>query len=278
VVVSVLVATAIVVRRVWLNDSARVIGTDEAVQRFRTVPTPVPTTMPTTMPTTDLAAVGTVIATIPGPDTALHVDASVPDPGVYRYLTDGSEHIDVLGGATHAYPAETTLTVVPDGCGVVLRWDLLMERREEWRLCAAIDGIVLQATGAYYHEFFAHGELEQLTCNQSVLLVPLDGLPRSPVPLKCTLNEREWLPVWEVLDRSTRQVEGAQVPVTHVRMTVDDNDDYHEHTLADYWLDDHGLPVEMTAAKESKSSSGLVGDVVYQEHYVVTLASTSPLR
>ena len=75
-----------------------------------------------------------------------------------------------------------------------------------------------------------------------------------------------------------RIVEGAEVEVTHLRLTVQDDDEYWEHVVADWWLDDHGLPIEMTATKESKSNSSLVGDVVYHETYTATLASLTPLR
>jgi hypothetical protein len=261
-IVGALVGTAVVVRQLWLNDTARVVDADQAVERFRSQSTVTVEASTTAVP-------------LASPDTPA---ASVPETGVYRYTTDGAEQIDVLGGAAHPYPAETTVTVSADGCGVMLRWDLLVERREEWRLCAAADGIVMQTTGAFYHEFFAHGSLETLVCNQSVLLVPLDGAPREPVGQRCTLNDREWRPVWEVIGRDTRTVEGHELQVTHVRMSVQDDDEYWEHVVADYWLDEHGLPVSMTAVKESKSSSGLVGDVVYQEHYVVDLASIAPLR
>lgn len=260
--IAALAGAAFVVRQLWLNDSARVVGSDQAVERFRSQSTVV----------TEASTTSLLLA------SSEPTVAAVPEPGVYRYATDGSEQIDVLGGAIHPYPIETTVTVSVDGCGVLLRWDLLVERREEWRLCAASDGIVLQTTGAFYHEFFAHGSLEEMRCNQSVLLVPLDGRPRPPVQQRCTLNDREWLPVWEVLDRDTRVVDGKDTTVTHVRMTVTDDDDHFEHVVADYWLDARGLPVSMTAVKESKSTSGLVGDVVYDEHYVVNLASATPLR
>jgi hypothetical protein len=64
----------------------------------------------------------------------------------------------------------------------------------------------------------------------------------------------------------------------HVRETIEDTSAYWEHTLVDWWLDDHGLPIRMTSTKSSKSNSGLVGDVVYTEHYTVTLQSLTPMR
>lgn len=259
VVLGALVVTGFVVRRMWLTDTARTVDADEAVERFR-----------------DHSS--TTVSQAEAPTTTQPPLFATPEPGVYRYTTDGVEGIDVLGGAEHRYPAETTITVTPDGCGVLLRWDLLKERYEEWRLCATAHGIAQQRTGAFYHEFFQHGSREEMRCDRGVLVVPADRMPGDVVPLVCLLNDRPWLPEWQVLERGVRTVEGVDVQVTHVRMTVTDDDEYWEHVVADWWLDDRGLPIEMTATKESKSNSGLVGDVVYHETYTVTLASLTPLR
>jgi hypothetical protein len=257
VVLGAVVVTGLVVRRLWITDTARVVDADEAVERFRDLTS---TTISDATSTTELRQFVT------------------PDPGVYRYTTDGVEGIDVLGGTEHRYPTETTITVTADGCGVLLRWDLLKERSEEWRLCATPHGIEQQRTGAFYHEFFQHGSREEMRCDRGVRVVPADHAPADVTPLACALNDRPWLPEWQVLERGVRTVDGVEVPVTHVHMTVTDDDEYWEHVVADWWLDDRGLPIEMTANKESKSNSGLVGDVVYHEAYTVTLASLTPLR
>jgi hypothetical protein len=96
--------------------------------------------------------------------------------------------------------------------------------------------------------------------------------------MQCTLSGKPWAPQWQVLDRTVLHVAGVDVVATHVRMTVTDDDEYWEHTVTDWWFDAHGLPLRMTSTKESKSSSGLVGDVVYQETFTAELESFTPLR
>ena len=63
---------------------------------------------------------------------AQHVAArlaqTVPAAGVYIYDTKGSEHVSALGGASHTYPSQTTVTVTKTPCGAELRWDALKER------------------------------------------------------------------------------------------------------------------------------------------------------
>lgn len=262
-------ALALVVRQVWLHDTAREVSTDEAVQRFRdhvvaTLPTTLPTTSPATVPVT----------TVPTQAQA----QALPEPGVYRYTTTGGEQVDTLGGADHTYPVETTITVTREDCGVRLRWDVLRERHEEWRLCLGPDGVRLQTTGTSFHEFFRHGQLEQLVCARDAVLVPADHRPRKPVAMGCHLDADEYLPAYEVLDTGTRTVEGAAVAVTHVRMTVEMPGPFFEHTTFDYWLDDHGLPVWMAEKKISRSAAEIVGSVTYTEEFTAALTSLTPLK
>jgi hypothetical protein len=198
--------------------------------------------------------------------------------GVYQYATSGSEHIDVLGGATHHYPRVTTITVTQSGCGVALRWDVLKERREEWHLCGTPQGVELGARGVQLHMFFGRGDVEPFVCDRVVVLAPVDRTPSPAVQLDCKLMGAVWRPAWEVVGPEQRSVGTTTIPVMHVRETVDNNSNYYEHTVVDWWLDDHGLPIEMSCTKSSKSNSGLVGDVVYTEHYRATLQSLTPMR
>ncbi len=265
IVVIALVVVGLEVRSRLLHDAARAIDAATALERFRSQTT---------------IAVITSDATSPTPTaTDAPVAAPVTPPiGVYRYTTTGTESIDALGGATHAYPAETTLTVTPDGCGVLMRWDLLKERREEWRLCATTDGVEFETSGLQFHEFFGHVESEPLSCDHPVLVAPADRSPRPPVAPTCTLIGAPWLPTWLVVGADTRTVDGQTVPVMHVHMTITNDSKYFEHTTIDWWVDAHGLPVEMTATKSSLTDSGLVGDVHYNETYHAVLESLTPLR
>jgi hypothetical protein len=264
VIVATLVLGALLVRHLFLNDSSTALDAKEALDRFR-----------------DQTTVVAVDATRPAAaasSTSVSRVATTAQPGVYRYTTAGVEQIDVLGGTQHDYPAETTITVTPSGCGVQLRWDLLRERYEEFHLCGTTDGIVLQPTGAFYHEFFQHGMREEMRCDRPVGVVPFEEGEGPGQQLACTLDDRAWAPVWKVMERTIVHVADVDVKAVHVQMTIDDNDEYWEHTVSDWWFDEHGLPVKMTTLKESKSSSDLVGDVVYTERYSVELASFTPLQ
>jgi hypothetical protein len=272
------VVAAVVIRATVLRDQARPVAVDAARERFRAEAAP--TTTPdiaTTTVTTGTTAV--VTSDVPDEPQVLSLVA----PGVYRYGTTGSESIDVLGGATHTYPAETTITVTAEGCGVLLRWDALVERRDEWRLCSTAAGVELQPVALQYHEFFGQRDAEDLVCDRAVLLVPV-ATPTTPttadhvgpVTQSCMLADDPWLATWEVLETGRRTVDGASVDVRHVRMTVDDDDEHWEHTVVDWYLAGDGLPVEVVGTKESRSPSP-IGAVVYRETYRLMLVSTVPL-
>jgi hypothetical protein len=284
------VVAGIVLRFAFLRDDARPVAVEEARDRFRastttttaaTSPTaPVASTAPTsTAPTATVptATDSTIVATTPPATTPTDPAASLPRPGVYRYRTTGEETIDALGGATHTYPPETTITVTPDGCGVLLRWDALVERRDEWRLCVGDAGVELQPQGVQHHEFFGQPDTEDLVCDRPVLLVPTDRAA-SPAPAQqsCLLADDPWLPVWEVLEPGERTVGGVTLDVRHVRMTIEDDDEYWEHNAVDWYLAPDGLPVAVTIDKSSRSPSP-IGGVVYRETCRLELVSTDPL-
>ncbi|HEY5423662.1 MAG TPA: hypothetical protein VIK05_09345 [Ilumatobacteraceae bacterium] len=277
-IVVVVVAVVVVVREVVLRDRSRAVSVDAALDRFRSSTTIAATSTPPTATVTTTTVTTTTVTDSTVADTTQPPPATVAEVGIYRYRTTGTESIDALDGASHDYPAETTMTVTSDGCGVLIRWDALVERYDEWRLCATDSGIELQPNGRQYHEFFSQPDDEAVVCDRGVVLVPTlvtANLP--PVSQQCMLAEDPWLPVWQVLERSTRDVDGVAVELQHVRMTITDVDQYSEHTQIDWYLDPHGLPVEVTGVKVSTTPSP-IGPVTYHEQYHLELESTTPLQ
>jgi hypothetical protein len=280
VIAASLVGAGFVIRSFVLNDQARVIPTAEVVDRFHADNT-------TTSVATSVPAEPSVTTTDPAPpdsgatrsDSSPTEPRSEPDlvsPGVYAYETTGGEEIDAVGGARHAYPDRTTITVLPYGCGVSLRWDVLRERWEEWRICATSAGIELQTEGVSYHEFFGTSETEDLRCDVGVLLVATGEQSKTPVEQVCSLADEPWFPVWTVLGRSTRSIDGAEIEVQQVQMRIEDDDEYWEYLVLDWYLAPNGLPVEVTQTKSSRSDT-FVGPVEYVEEYHLVLTSMDPL-
>jgi hypothetical protein len=280
-----LVLAAAAVRSLVLRDDTRALTTDEAVERYRTeishdaAAATAPNTSKVGTTSAPRAAPPTSTAAMNPPSTvpAMIEPAALVDLGVYRYTTTGHEQVDALGGTSHPYPAETTITVTPGSCGVSLRWTALEERFDEWQLCATPDGIVLQSHGTQYHEFFGQSEDEAVSCDTTVVLIPTTPGDGRLVQQSCTLADDSWLPTWQVLESTHRMVDGHDVEVQHVRMTIDDDDEYWEHTTTDWFLAANGLPVAVTASKSSLSPSP-IGPVQYDEQYQLTIISLTPLQ
>ncbi len=279
--VTVVVVVAVIGMLLWPRDRAHVVSLDEVVDNYRASTIASDTAAPDT-PAPDTAAAdttapatGTVsVTTAP---TVPSATSTLVEPGVYRYATSGWEDVDALDGARHEYPAETTITVTAEGCGVRLRWDALRERRDEWRLCVTERGIERQPDAIQYHDFFQTSELNHFDCDRSVVVVPNGDPPAEPVVQSCLLRDNPWVATWTVVERTTRTVDGTEVPVWHMRMTVDDNDEHWEHTTTDWLVDDHGLPIAVTSTKETNSPSP-IGDVRYRETLELSIRSLEPLR
>jgi hypothetical protein len=135
----------------------------------------------------------------------------------------------------------------------------------------------LQTDGTQYHEFFGQADEEAVSCDTTVLLRPVAPGDGRPVEQSCTLADDPWRPTWQVLERGHRTVEGLDIEVQHVRMTVQDDDQYWEHTVIDWFLADNGLPVAVSATKSSLSPSP-IGAVRYDERYELTIISMTPLQ
>lgn len=86
---------------------------EEAVGEFRDGQ------VPTTVATSVIAANPAVASTMPATTSPL----ILPEPGVYLYESSGFDSVDALTGARHDYPAQTTVTITTEGCGVRVRWE-----------------------------------------------------------------------------------------------------------------------------------------------------------
>jgi hypothetical protein len=59
-------------------------------------------------------------------------------------------------------------------------------------------------------------------------------------------------------------------------MRIEDDDEYWEYLVLDWYLAPNGLPVEVTQTKSSRSDT-FVGPVEYVEEYHLVLTSMDPL-
>lgn len=263
-------------QRWWPTDRATQVSVEDVLGRYRDdmATAPVTPSAPVAAPvathasepaaTTDApVADAPVDSTLAPSTTAPPVDLTLPAPGVYVYATEGREHVTALGGTEHVYPAETTLTVTPAGCGVHVRWDLLAERYEEWNLCIADGAVVLQPDGVQFHEFYGQAQTDVAQCRA---VVPLFPLPPAGTVINrdCRLAGESWNPVW------TATADGYDVAITLAG-------EYPEDSRQHWTFRSDGLPQTIEWDMESSNPSP-VGTVTYTETIVATLTTPDPLE
>ena len=195
--------------------------------------------------------------------------------GVYLYATRGSESVDALGGAQHAYPKTTTITVTTTPCGLQLLWEPLEERSAQWTLCATRSGIGLSGWNVV-HEFFGRRDRTAYACTEGVL-VPAQAAA-GPSALRCTSGSGRQSGTTRVLGAAAVAVAGSRLRAVHVRTVgrVTGGDSGTE--ITDWWLAvPSGLPLRIGLSSRTGRSI-LVGTVHYREDALLRLRSTKPLR
>jgi hypothetical protein len=269
----VLVVVAIVGGVYWYlhvrtDHTTTAISVDQAVKDFRGASGPTTTAAPPG-PTTTAAAPDT---TAPGPTTTAPAPVQ-PAPGVYRYTTTGSDSVDALGGASHQYPATSTITVTAEGCATTQRWAPAEERWDEITSCADGNGVQLQRFVAF-HRFFGSDDVETSTCNGAPR--PIGAPAGTAWVTQCLTGDDTDTRTGTVVGTEQMTVDGAPVSVEHVAVTIDDGDARDTQRTETWYLAGTDLVVRRVSDIATTEGSP-VGDVDYTEHYEIALDSLSPL-
>jgi hypothetical protein len=251
--------TAISVEEV-LRDYRR--STQQAATPISTTPSPTTATPPA--PATTTAG--------PSPSAAPPPPVQ-PAAGVYRYTTTGSDAVDALGGASHQYPATTTIAVTVEGCATTQRWTAAEERWDELATCGGNGAVQLQRFTSF-HRFFGTDDTETFAC---------DGEPR-PVgapagttwTARCVNGDETATWTGTVVGDETATVGGSTVDVDHVVVTIVNGDARDTQRTDTWYLAGTDLVVRRISDIVTTEGSP-IGDVDYTEHYEIALDSLSPL-
>ena len=257
----------------WSNSTTPVSVADAAAAFQTSAPasTPAATTSltteaasggPTTGPTTGLTPLSTV------------APVALVAPGVYRYLTSGSEGIDVLTKPEHHYPTESAVTVTATACGVRIEWKPLAERREWFELCRTDGGLRLVSYGGF-HTFFDQPDERSLTCPDNAWLVPPTGVVADP-SVTCTGSGLVDVRATTVAGADVVNVDGSDVPVTVVHVAVTTTGATTGDATRELWLAANGLPL-VWRDEGTGASGSAVGIVHYHEHMALRAASLQPV-
>ena len=279
-------------RRLATGGEVTEVGVAEAVDRYREQVGASTTGPPTTAAsvTTDLQSTTTrpstattatserqaVSATTTTTTTTTTIPAvhSLVAPGVYQYATRGFDRVDALTGARHDYPEITTMTAVPYGCGVRLRWDIAVERWDSWDWC--LDGGALRQSGwVGYHEFFGTPGRNDYTCAGDPR--PLDAPAGTTWQMTCRMADRTTTTfTGTVIEATTLTVAGSEVPVLHVRYEVEVVGESTGHQTVEGWYRiTDGLPVREHLTIATKQDT-VIGTTNFDEDYTIDLLTPTP--
>jgi hypothetical protein len=235
------------------RDSATPVGVADAVDRFRDEGS---------------GADGWSTTTTPA-------GLSLAPAGVYVYATEGAEQVDVLGGATHGYPAQTTLTVAVAGCGLRQRWAPIEERWDEEQLCRTEAGLERQTLHTH-HQFFGIADDQEFVCQDGYVVLPSDPAVGDTWTTDCQADSVHITGTGQVVGFEEREVAGTSVETVHVRIEETATGSSSGPSSDDYWLrTSDGLLIERASSVQSRSDSP-VGTATYEEHFSLRLTSLTP--
>lgn len=243
------------------------VSIDEVLRRYQEATTPVDVT--TAASTTVLRPDGSAVT------TSVVVDPVRPlRPGVYVYETTGRDEIDALNGDFHDYPETTTITVfdLGDGCRR-FRWDVLMERWQEWERCERA-GAVVPVQYVNFDTFFGQSQTDTYLCEGESR--PLDAEPGTTWTFTCT-KDRPDVHSGQVIGRERLTVGGVEVDALHVRVSIDNGYPQDVQITDSWFLLGTDLLLAQTATNDTTNPSP-IGDVHYTERYELRLTSLDPLN
>jgi hypothetical protein len=260
-----------------LDIDAVVADFREDVATASAPPTSAPPTSTTPIAPASTAPASTAPSSTAPPSTTSTVPEAVPTlpaPGVYSYATTGYDQVDVLTGARHDYPELTTMTVIPHGCGVRLRWDVAVERWDSWDWC--LEGRAIRLVAATtHHEFFGVAGVNEYHCAGAPR--PLDAEPGTEWTTVCRVEDRDTSTMRAtVLGRVTVTVEGEAVPALHVRYDVElAGVSTGTQTIEGWYRTADGLPLREIFAVNTVQDSP-IGAAAFEERSSITLLSLTP--
>jgi hypothetical protein len=197
----------------------------------------------------------------------------LPRPGVYTYTTVGRDAVDALNGDQHTYAPTTTITILPGGCGVTQRWDVLVERWLQWQRCERPGGVETVAL-VNFDTFFGRSQTDTYTCSGDPR--PVDAPPGTSWTFTCLQGDVPDVYTGIVVGVEPRQVGGRTVDTLHVRVSVDNGIPVDVQTIDTWYLLGTDLTVAETRASDTTNPSP-VGDVHYTERYEINLTSLDPV-
>jgi hypothetical protein len=210
-------------------------------------------------------------------DYPQHSGAAIPPFGVYRYATRGSEGIETETASTgHNYGSLTAITVTPTRCGVMERWQPLVQSWTEGELCLKTKTSRVVAVRTF-HEFFGESKLVRYGCLGGSAPYSAELRPGMHWVTRCESNSGTVVSHVDVIGGGKVKVGGKPIEAVHLHSSVKLSGDPDGTDTQDTWLRrSDGLLLRRVNNSMAHVSAGGGGE--FSEHYEIGLTSTRPER
>jgi hypothetical protein len=210
-------------------------------------------------------------------DYPRHPQAQIPPFGVYRYSTKGRESIETLAFTTaHGYHGVSTVSLIPIPCGVKERWQPLVERWFEGRLCVKRNSTRVVAVRDF-HEFFDESRLVNYRCTGDSPPYASALEPGDRWQTRCTSDQGTVTSNVEVVRLEKIGVAGRRVEAVRLRARAALDGDPEGSSRQESWIRrSDGLLLRRV--NESAADVEAAGGGTFTERYEIRLISAKPQR
>lgn len=203
-----------------------------------------------------------------------------PEPGVYRYRTRGGESVDAVVGilsTRHDFGGDSTIAVIPTGCGAVERWQVLTTRWTETASCFdARDQRLLSVDEL--HEFFGVRREVVYRCREPLRPIARRQRPGMSWTGSCSSGEGSRKSSFRVLGVAPVRIDGRRFEAVHTRTRYTMLGGYTGSSGEEEWRRRaDGLLLRRVSWTDAHSGGAPVA-ADYREHYSLRLISTRPRR
>ena len=215
-------------------------------------------------------------------DAGTEVDAGLrPPAGTWKYRGRGSEHLSLLGGASHEFPdiiwAVTALDA-RDACEWRFDPVFIEEHVERRTFCTNYSGTV-ERTTERVTRFLGYEQTSRYRCDEQGVRLRPGGKVETTTSWSC--RERRGSLVRftsRIVDANEVIVleNGARLQTTHVRITGMQRNSGRGDERTDLWLLDTGLPARMRTVRSTTAKAGPLGTMRLREQYDYVLVSDVP--
>jgi hypothetical protein len=204
-------------------------------------------------------------------------NALLPEPGIYRYRSSGSEHLS-MGDISRTFPSSSDMIVTEGKCATV-QWEPLVQHTEGLVMCRQGDGALDIESTSSYEQIAGTQTSSVITCPSDTYLVPPRAFLGERWSSTCRSKGERIVFDGRVLGTPTVDVAGQPVATVHTHLTLAFSGAEDGINPNDYWVSvKDGLILRQRETVAITQQAGPLGAVRYTEQMAIALSAAQPTR